>query len=76
MLQEYIPLGQRVAAFEVEVRKDGEWVQVAKETTIGYKRILLIPSVTADAVRIHITEADACPVLNRLALYMDDIYRP
>ena len=76
VLQEYIPLGQRVAAFEVEVRKDGEWVQVAKETTIGYKRILLIPSVTADAVRIHITEADACPVLNRLALYMDDIYRP
>ena len=51
-------------------------MQVAKETTIGYKRILLIPSVTADAVRIHITEADACPVLNRLALYMDDIYRP
>ena len=76
LLQEYIPLGQRVAAFEVEVLQDGEWTQVASETTIGYKRILLIPTVTTSAVRVHITEADACPVLSRLALYMDTVYQP
>ena len=77
VLQEYIPLGQRVAAFEVEVLgADGQWQQVASESTIGYKRILLIPTVTTSAVRVHITEADACPVLNRIALYMDSIYQP
>ncbi len=77
VLQEYIPLGQRVAAFEVEVLgADGQWQQVASESTIGYKRILLIPTVTTSAVRVHITEADACPVLNSIALYMDSIYQP
>jgi alpha-L-fucosidase len=75
VLQEYIPLGQRVAAFEVEVFRNGAWEKVAQETTIGYKRILLIPTVTASAVRVRITEADACPVLNRIALYQDDIYQ-
>ena len=75
LLQEYIPLGQRVAAFEVEVFRNGAWEKVAQETTIGYKRILLIPTVTASAVRVRITEADACPVLNRIALYQDDIYQ-
>ena len=49
---------------------------MASETTIGYKRILLIPTVTTSAVRVRITEADACPVLNRIALYMDSIYQP
>lgn len=74
MIQEYIPLGQRVESFTVEV-PDGEgWKTVAEETTIGYKRIVLIPQVKADRVRISITSALACPVLNNIELYQDNIY--
>ena len=75
MLQEYIPLGQRVEAFEIQVRTNGQWVSwgSGEKTTIGHKRILLGDSVTADAVRIRITAALACPVLNGFGLYNDTV---
>ena len=74
-IQEYIPLGQRVAAFSIEaLGEDGQWKTIANETTIGYKRIVHVPVTTASAVRINIEEALACPVINGFALYMDNIY--
>ncbi len=74
-LQEYIPLGQRVAAFTIDVLdEDGSWKPVARETTIGYKRIVHIPVTTTSAVRVNVEEALACPVLNGFALFMDNIY--
>jgi len=74
LLQEYIPLGQRIAAFHVEALVGGDWQEVARETTVGYKRIVLIPTVTATALRLTIDEALACPTLTKLALYHDTIY--
>ncbi len=74
LLQEYIPLGQRVARFRIEaLRPDGSWRTIARETTIGYKRIVLTETVATEAVRLTIDEALASPVLNRFALYMDEV---
>ena len=74
-LQEYIPLGQRVAAFSIDaLAEDGSWQPIARETTIGYKRIVHVPTTTTKAVRVNIEESGACPVLNGFALYMDNIY--
>lgn len=74
-IQEYIPLGQRVAAFSIEALcEDGEWRTIANETTIGYKRIVHTPEVTATAVKVNIEEALASPVINGFALFMDRIY--
>ena len=73
MLQEYIPLGQRIKSFTVEAcGPDGGWTTIASETTIGYKRIVLTEKTTATKVRIKITEAYACPALCRFALYLDN----
>ena len=75
MLQEYIPLGQRIAAFDIEIQTpDGAWKTVARETTVGYKRLVLIPTVTASAMRVNITKSYACPVVSKVAAYMDGIY--
>ncbi|MBP3202176.1 MAG: alpha-L-fucosidase [Bacteroidales bacterium] len=72
VLQEYIPLGQRVESFSVQYRDaDGQWQDWQKGTTIGYKRILLGADVTTDAVRVTIEAALACPVLNGFGLYYD-----
>jgi alpha-L-fucosidase len=71
ILQEYIPLGQRVAQFNVEYwdGKAGNWKPLAEATTIGYKRILCFPLITAQRFRINILRSLACPVLNNLELY-------
>ena len=75
MLQEYIPLGQRVERFDIQVRETGSWKSWGNgtKTTIGYKRIILGKSVTADAVRISIQSSLACPVLNGFGLYNDTV---
>lgn len=75
MLQEYIPLGQRVAGFEVEVLDGKQWNTLASATTIGYKRILLTPRCTTTAIRIRFKDCRACPIINRVGLFMDNIYR-
>ena len=75
MLQEYIPLGQRVERFDIQVRENGSWKSWGNgtKTTIGHKRIILGKSVTADAVRISIQSSLACPVLNGFGLYNDTV---
>jgi len=45
LLQEYIPLGQRIKSFRVEVWNNNEWKTVSEATIIGYKRILKINPV-------------------------------
>jgi len=69
MAQEYIRLGQRVKAFTVEALVDNEWKQLAKETTIGYKRILRFPTVTATQLRFTITDSKACPLISRVGVF-------
>lgn len=74
MIQEFIPLGQRISAFEVDTQDEsGKWHTVGKGSTIGYKRILRIPTCTTSKIRIRITASKACPILNGFGLYMDDI---
>jgi alpha-L-fucosidase len=68
-LQEEIALGQRISGFRVEVENAGGWRTIAEGTTIGYKRILPVASVTARKVRVTITASLARPVLKDIALY-------
>jgi len=69
LLQEPIRFGQRISAFEIEARVSGEWTAVASGTTIGYKRLLRIPTVEADAVRIVILRSNNVPALSRFGLF-------
>jgi alpha-L-fucosidase len=69
VLQEYIPLGQRVKSFMVEAWLDGAWKKIAQGTTIGYKRILAIRPVQTDKLRVTIDDAKACPAIAAAELY-------
>ncbi|HAH22219.1 MAG TPA: alpha-L-fucosidase, partial [Prolixibacteraceae bacterium] len=74
LVQEYIPLGQRVKGFTVEALVDGSWKEVAKATTIGYKRILRFPSVKATEVRFSITDSKSCPVISNIGIYNAPVF--
>jgi len=69
LVQEYIRLGQRVKDFSVEAFVDGDWKEVAKATTIGYKRILRFPGIEATKVRFNITGSKSCPVISNIGVY-------
>lgn len=72
MIQEYIPLGQRVKSFVVEYDKDGEWLPVKlneETTTVGYKRLLRFETVSTDKLRIRFTDARACLCINNIEAY-------
>ena len=69
MAQEYIPLGQRVKKFKLEYQKDGKWKTIDEQTTIGYKRLLRFPPVTATKVRFTILDAKASPLISNIGLY-------
>lgn len=69
LIQEYIPLGQRVKSFTVEALMNGKWKEIAKETTIGYKRILRINTVQATKLRVTITDSKSCPLISNIEIY-------
>ena len=69
MLQERIALGQRVEAFALQSREGPEWKEFARGTTVGYKRLLRFPAVTADKVRIVIEASRMNPTLAAFGLF-------
>lgn len=72
LLQEYIPLGQRVRKFNVEFLKDGKWtVLPLKEatTTIGYKRLLRFDDIVTKGIRINILESKGPVTINNIEGY-------
>lgn len=69
MLQEPIRFGQRISSFRVEVEQNSEWQEIAQGTTIGFKRLLRIPEVEAQKLRIVIEEALDVPALSSFGLF-------
>ncbi|MBS5540921.1 MAG: alpha-L-fucosidase [Phocaeicola plebeius] len=72
MLQEYIPLGQRVKAFVVEYLDKDIWLPVKlneETTTIGYKRLLRFETVETKGIRIRITDARGPLCLSSVGVY-------
>ncbi len=69
MLQEYLPLGQRVSKFSVEAWQNESWQIIAQATTIGYKRILPVDSIKTSKIRVNIEEAQACPVISAVKVF-------
>ena len=68
-LREDLKLGQRIAAFHVQVELDGVWQEFGSGFTVGYKRLLRGSMVEAQKVRVTITEAQDLPVLSKISLY-------
>jgi len=69
-LQEQIQFGQRVIRFEIYAGdKAQDLKKIAASTTIGRKKIIQFPTVTAKYFKVKITEAKASPVMGAVAGY-------
>jgi alpha-L-fucosidase len=71
-VQEYIPLGQRVSKYKVEVFSNGAWAPFGRQDqqqTIGHKALVRGPAVNASKVRVTILESQAPPVINEIGIF-------
>lgn len=78
LAEEDIALGQRVKKFMLEVEVNGKW-QPLKDalaengdglTTIGHRRIICFPTLTATKLRFTITDSKAEPIIKKLGVYI------
>ncbi|MCZ7639898.1 MAG: discoidin domain-containing protein [Verrucomicrobia bacterium] len=73
-LREYLPLGQRLEAFAVDRWQEGEWVECARGTSVGNRRLLRLGTpVQTERVRLRVTQASACPALSAFGLYLEPV---
>ena len=69
-LQEQIQFGQRVVRFEIYAGdKAQDLKKIAASTTIGRKKLIQFPTVTAKYFKVKITETKASPVMGAVAGY-------
>ncbi|MGB5437088.1 MAG: alpha-L-fucosidase [Maribacter sp.] len=69
LLQEYIPLGQRIKNFIISAEIDGKWYEIDGQSTIGYKRILRFETVKADKIKVQIMDAKGPIALSNIEMY-------
>ena len=69
-LREYIPLGQRIESFQVEVFENNQWKKITEATSVGACRIIFLNSpVSANKVRININASPVCVTFSEIGFY-------
>jgi alpha-L-fucosidase len=62
-------VGERIESFAVDARIEGCWTEVASGTNVGFRRIVRLPDITTDAIRIRILSSRAEPLLSGIEAY-------
>ena len=78
VVEEDIRYGQRVKKFSLEAEVNGQWIPLKDElvengdglTTIGHRRIVCFPTVTATRLRFSIIASKCDPVIKKTAVYL------
>ena len=69
MIQEPIRLGQRISEFEVDIMGSNGWKNIFKGSTIGYKRILRIPKVKTNKIKLRVKAANNTVAISNVGLF-------
>ena len=68
-LREYLPLGQRVRGFAIDVDRDGSWVEHAAGQSIGARRLISGRPVATRRLRLRFTNTVAPPAISEVGVY-------
>jgi len=81
MIQENIRFGQRIEEFIIEAAtclpasgRETEayvWNEISRGTTVGYKRLVRFPAVSAKLIRLRITDSRSRPTVAEFGLFLD-----
>ncbi len=82
-LQEDIRQSQRIERFAVDIWDAQRWAvggsgwrEIAAGTTVGHKKLLRVPAVSTDRVRIRLEESRVRPTLAEVGLYEEPVALP
>jgi alpha-L-fucosidase len=70
-LREYLPLGQRIDRYALDVDRHGTWQEYAQGTAIGNRRLLRGTDCATARVRLRILSGPVRPALSALSLHFD-----
>ena len=71
ILREEISQSQRIERFHLEVPEGARWKTVARGTVVGSKRIVRVPGLCTDCLRLVVDDARVRPTLAFLGVYQD-----
>ena len=69
MIQEYLPMGQRVKSFYFEVFSDGNWEKIYEGSTIGNKRLIRFETQNIEKARFTVNDKKAQIVISNIGLF-------
>jgi len=68
--------GERVEKHAVDAFIDGRWKEIATATNIGNRRILRLPEITTDKIRVRILESRLIPAISSISAYRYKSHSP
>lgn len=74
-MREYLPLGQRIDDWALDVWQDDAWQEFANGSAIGACRLVRGEPRTTSKLRLRVTKAVACPAMAELALFLEPARR-
>ena len=69
VLREQLRLSQRVERFAVDAWVQDGWQQITEGTVIGNKKIVPLPDVITDRLRVRVLDSRGVPALRFLGVY-------
>ena len=69
VLKEMISLSQRIEKFTISYMKDRKEKVVTTGTTVGYKKIVVLPEILTDELIIRIVDSRVAPTLSFIGVY-------
>jgi alpha-L-fucosidase len=71
MIKEFISKGQRIEQFKLEAFVNDEWLELASSTTVGYKKLLLFPTVKSDRIKLTVSQSRDNAMISEIGLFLE-----